>query len=189
MKSTIAWRAWTTHSSTVPTITPKKVFSIFLYSFLVHYVSIDIPVLKWQRVGCFVMLLKWQSTSLLPLSAAAVHQLMKWSLKRPLWSWWWILGVKHWNISLWGKSAQNGFTGCNPWLTNAFDFRPSACCLRISIIFLWSRGFDHASKPCSLCGTKHRRHWLSIQQVTRHCSGKSVMYAARMACNQHLGGG
>src|SRR5258708_36508378 len=62
MKSTTAQRAWTTCSSTVPAITPKKVFSIFLYSFPVHCVSTDIPVLKSRRVGCFVMLLKWRVT-------------------------------------------------------------------------------------------------------------------------------
>jgi len=103
MKSTIVRTACITRWSTVPAITPKKIFSIFLYSFPVHCETKVIPFLKWQRVGCHVMLLKRRSTSSLPPSTTSVHQLTKWSLKIPLWSWWWISGVKHWNMSVWDR--------------------------------------------------------------------------------------
>ena len=114
MKSMTAWTSQTTRSSTVPAMTPKKIFSMFLYSFPVHCVTNEIPCLKWQRVGCRVILLNRRSTSSLPPSATPVAQLTKWSLKIPLWSWWWISGVKHSNMLVWGKSAQNGFTNCKP---------------------------------------------------------------------------
>ena len=158
IKSTTPRTAFITCLSTVPVMTPKKTFSIFLYLCSVHCEINEIPFLKWWRAGCHIILLKWRSISSLPPSTASVHQVTKWSLRTPLWSWWWILGVKHWNISMWGRLAQNGFTGCRPWLMNAFGFRPSAHFLSISVVFFWSRGSDHTGEPHSLCGTKHHGH-------------------------------
>ena len=105
---------------------------------------------------------------------------MKWSLKMPLWSWWWILGVKHWYMSLCGRLAKNGFTKHRPWLMNALGFKPSTHWLSISVVFFWSYAPHHASESCSSCSTKHHEHWLFRQQVIRHCSGKSAMYTARI---------
>ena len=105
-----------------------------------------------------------------------VHWLTKWALKMPLWCWWWISDMKHWNMLACGRLAQNGFTGCNPCLTNAFGFRPFAHCFSVSNISLWSHKADYTDESHSLCFTKHHGHQLSRQQVTRHCSRKSVTY-------------
>lgn len=92
--------------------------------------------------------------------------------------------AQRWNMSVWGRFALNSFTEHNPWLLNAFGFSPSARCLRISIVSFWFYGSDHEGKPRSLGTTTHCRHRFSMQQATRHCSGKSAIYAARMVCTQ-----
>ncbi len=57
MKSTIVQTAWMTCSSTVPMITSKKTFSIFLNLLPVYCNIKDIPSLKWWREGCLSKLL------------------------------------------------------------------------------------------------------------------------------------
>ena len=110
-----------------------------------------------------------------------MHQLTRWSLKTPLWSWWRMSGVKQVNMSVCGRSAQNRlYIGLIPSFVMAVTQCLLALCSRITLVRSCSCFGNCTNSPHWSCRTLHSRQWLSLQQATKHCSRKSTTYAARM---------
>ena len=123
-----------TSSSAAPISVPKKTFSMFLCSFPVHCVIMEIPFLKCHRVGWWDI--AWKQASISPCSPSTlcIANLEAWSLNMPLCSWCNMLGVKQEKISQCGKSFQNGLISLILWSLNSLGARPCDCCARIWIV-------------------------------------------------------
>ena len=170
---------------TAPMRRSTKMCCISLCSQPVHCKTNKIPFLKCHRPGYPGILRK--NESILSFPAIWRHQLTRWSLKMPLWSWWRILGVKHVNILVCGTSPQNGlYTGLIPSFVKAGTQWPLSLCWRITFNCSCYNIWNCTNSPCSSCRTIHSGQWLSLQQATKHCSGKSVMYAARIRNTQQV---
>ena len=158
-------------------VIPSKTFSISLCSIPVHWDTNEIPFLKWCRPGYPFIALNCLSSSFLPI--ICMHHWMRWSLKMPLWSWWRRSDVKQLKMLQWGRLAQKGlYAACKPCFLNWGGSHPCWCFVKIYSVSVLSQKGDSRGLPRSFGLTVQCRHLFSMQHLTRHCSGKSAMYAA-----------
>lgn len=137
-------------------ISPTNTFSRCFALVPIHCKSVNTPFEKWWRPTFMVIAQICASSSCGPINV--LHQLNKWSLKTPLWSWWRMLGVMQEKILQWGRLAQKGAISSvqypSWWLI----------CLQINIDKkLWVHSSAYACKlPQCPSLTVHFGHWLIL---------------------------